>query len=425
MTNLDDVFVPGGQPVLTYVSRQDQELDRALTRYKYAPKTQILSVTGPTKSGKTVLLKHYFPDALWLTGGTIETLDSFWQTLADKLEIFTERQLHVDSSRSEAHGTGISGSVGVASAEVSEGRESGVTKATTVGRSRVADSAVREELVRTKQMVVVDDFHYIHERVQGAIVRAIKDLVFDRVPFVFLAVPHRAYDVVKVEKEMTGRVQQLQTGVWSDRDLRSIIVQGFQALNISVSSELLNRLVQESFASPQLMQQFGLNLCLDAGIYTSDHDLENLDDPDWQTFLAQCASHTSRTAFDRLRTGPRQRSDRKPRSLRDGRVTDMYGVVLAAIQLEGARAALSYETLRSAVKQVLDPSEVQPQRQEITRVLEEMTKIAREKIEGEPVLDYETENSILHIADPFFAFYIKNAHHELAPTVEGSNPEPV
>jgi hypothetical protein len=36
-----------------------------------------------------------------------------------------------------------------------------------------------------------------------------------------------------------------------------------------------------------------------------------------------------------------------------------------------------------------------------------MTKISREVIDGEPVLDYDVELSTLFIADPFFAYYLR------------------
>jgi hypothetical protein len=48
-----------------------------------------------------------------------------------------------------------------------------------------------------------------------------------------------------------------------------------------------------------------------------------------------------------------------------------------------------------------------PARHEITRVLEEMSRIARDQIDGEPVVDYDEELSTLHISDPFFAYYLR------------------
>jgi hypothetical protein len=40
-------------------------------------------------------------------------------------------------------------------------------------------------------------------------------------------------------------------------------------------------------------------------------------------------------------------------------------------------------------------------------VLLVMSKIAREQLEGEPVVDYDEGYKTLHISDPFFAFYLR------------------
>jgi hypothetical protein len=36
-----------------------------------------------------------------------------------------------------------------------------------------------------------------------------------------------------------------------------------------------------------------------------------------------------------------------------------------------------------------------------------MSRIARDQIDGEPVVDYDEELSTLHISDPFFAYYLR------------------
>ena len=48
------VFIPGGQPSITYVDRDHLGIERSLVKAIKLPST-IVSLTGPTKSGKTVL----------------------------------------------------------------------------------------------------------------------------------------------------------------------------------------------------------------------------------------------------------------------------------------------------------------------------------------------------------------------------------
>jgi len=44
---------------------------------------------------------------------------------------------------------------------------------------------------------------------------------------------------------------------------------------------------------------------------------------------------------------------------------------------------------------------------DLNAYLEEMSKIARDSLEGEPVVDYDESLSTLHISDPYFAFYLR------------------
>ena len=54
---LKKVFTPGGQPSITYVGREHLKLEDAV-REPLVKGYSINVVTGPTKSGKTVLCRH-------------------------------------------------------------------------------------------------------------------------------------------------------------------------------------------------------------------------------------------------------------------------------------------------------------------------------------------------------------------------------
>jgi len=81
---ISKVFVPGGQPSITYVPRSELQLEQKLQDY-LDEGHKFLSLSGPTKSGKTVLIKTVVPNAVWLNGGNIRKIDRFWGTLADRV----------------------------------------------------------------------------------------------------------------------------------------------------------------------------------------------------------------------------------------------------------------------------------------------------------------------------------------------------
>jgi hypothetical protein len=408
--HVTDVFVPGGQPTITYVPRSSLGLEEHVRDY-LAERHRILSLSGPTKSGKTVLLKSILAGVphVWISGGEITTLDRFWERLADELDTPTATQTSRGSE--ETTTTSKSATGGVAPAGIGfQGGFSSQTGAarlegTLVTRTRSVAGAARKALLDRQLPLVIDDFHYINPAVQLEIVRTLKDPIFNGVPVIVVAVPHRAYDSVRIETEMTGRVEQLPIAFWSAEELRLIPREGFAALNVVADDELLDHLIREAFQSPHLMQDFCLGLCKDNGVRETQAAPRGLELPDLTGFLRARVVNASKTAFDLLSRGPRQRKDRITRQLKDGSSTDIYGAVLAAIAATGPLTELKYEDLRRSLREVMLGGP--PQGPEVTRVLVEMNKIAREKIEGEPVVDWDAGLGTLFISDPFFAFYLR------------------
>jgi hypothetical protein len=146
---------------------------------------------------------------------------------------------------------------------------------------------------------VIDDFHYIDRPVQVQIVRALKDAVFEGLALILSAVPHRAYDAVRAEVEMTGRVELLEIPSWTEEELRSIAENGFAALNVRDPDGIVDKLVAETFGSPHLMQDFCLQICKQNEIARTQPSTTALGVPDWPVFFREQASIASKPVFDR------------------------------------------------------------------------------------------------------------------------------
>lgn len=402
----EQIFIPGGLPRVTYVPREHLKIEERVQFWKKGPHTTLMAVSGPTKTGKTVLLKTFFPDAIWLSGGAIETVDEFWETICDLREEFTDRELSVDADAGSSANGGIGASGGVVNVTGDYGTSHNSHRGYSLGRSSSAKDAARKSLRQGLPTVIIDDFHYINPDVQKKIIRGLKDLIFESLPVILISVPHRANDAIRVEHEMTGRLTEVSMGEWSEADLEEIGRKGFRALEIDIPGSVINMLSRESLGSPHLMQSHCLNISQVSHNIPLANDMEY-----WKKFFVEQVSRDSKTAFDLLKQGPRQRTDRLQRQLRNGVKTDIYGAILAAIASTGPRIELQYEDLRAALRTTLNGD--LPQRHEVTNVLEQMTRIARDSIHGEPVLEYDNQYSTLYIADPFFAYFLKWAPESL------------
>src|SRR3954454_5192160 len=87
-----DVFTPSSFPEHTYVARGDDDLEAKL-RFALATKGQIVSLSGPSKSGKTVLVEkvvgkeHLVP----VVGAGVKEPDQIWGRVLDWLDAPVER----------------------------------------------------------------------------------------------------------------------------------------------------------------------------------------------------------------------------------------------------------------------------------------------------------------------------------------------
>jgi hypothetical protein len=300
----------------------------------------LVTVTGHTKSGKTVLVRKVLPrsDAVWIDGGAVGEENDFWTTIIDQLELFQGGSI----SESDDITTEISGSVKAGASAIIAKGEGQLAGSIGTNRNR---SSVRARQVSSRATaiaglreagtpVVIDDFHYLPRILQGNVVRALKPLIFDGLPVVIIAIPHRRYDAVKVEREMTGRILSVAIPPWSPEELKFIPEAGFPLLDSYISPGLSRDLADESLGSPHLMQEFCRAVCKAHGITNSfGGKYADIDGQSLKAIFSETAETIGRPIFEKLARGPRQRTDRIQRQLKTGLEVDIYGLVLHALAL--------------------------------------------------------------------------------------------
>jgi hypothetical protein len=407
-----DIFVPGGFPRHTYNPRMELQLEDRV-RESTQNLCKLVTVTGQTKSGKTVLARKVLPreESVWIDGGVVSQEDDFWHVILDQLDLFQGKSQ--DSSESTSANFVAGGSAGanflVAKGDAKVEGQVGTTRQTASGESQTLSSRVvaLRGLSDARIPLVVDDFHYLPKEIQGSIVRALKPLIFDGLAVVIIAIPHRRYDALKVEKEMTGRIHPVEIPTWSDPELRFISGTGFRLLNYHVANEIEQRWINEAIGSPHLMQEFCRNICKGLQVERADEPTDlALSAEQTETVFRDVAESIGRPIFEKLARGPRQRTDRVARGLKDGRTVDIYELVLHALaHMKPGLVSIEYETLRSAIRDV-SASQI-PQLHEVARVLKHMSTIAATDQSSTPVIDFEDEEKKLHITDPFFAFFLR------------------
>lgn len=400
-----DIFVPGGFPTHTYNPREEQKLEEKIDEGKNNL-CKLITITGQTKSGKTVLTKKTYPkdSSIWIDGGSIKTEDDFWNALIDQLEYY---QAETITNSEEKYGGSISEDTlkgefvivsGTKKYSITESDKSIISSA----KTKLVSTKIRalRGLIEFKTPLVIDDFHYVNRIIQGDLIRALKSPIFDGLPVIIIAIPHKRYDAMKVEKEMTGRISIITIPSWSVDELTYIARTGFEKLKFNISEEIILLLANQAVGSPHLMQEFCRNI--------SKHFIANttIDNLLIENMFKEIADNIGRPIFEKLIKGPRQRNDRIQRELKTGETVDIYGLILVALaHMKPGLVSIEYEELRQSIREII--ASQLPQLHEVARVLKYMSNIAATDESSAPVIDFDENEKKLHITDPFFSFYLK------------------
>jgi hypothetical protein len=269
--NATEIFTPGTLPEHTYYDREDLKLEWRLLE-AIETKGFISSVSGPSKSGKTVLCETVIGKRkmLIVTGGGVAAEDQFWRKMRQKLGLPVASRR--EKGRDKGGEFGGKASVSMQLPLVAGG------KAKLEGTLKTSESSIEGfdydgpdgtellEYVASKgYTLVVDDFHYIDRTVQKSLAEQFKEAARQGAVIVVVSVSHWSDDAIRANPDLRGRVASIDIPYWSDAELRMIAEKGFPLLNVQPDTALVDRFVAESVSSPQLMQAICLQFCRDMG----------------------------------------------------------------------------------------------------------------------------------------------------------------
>ncbi|MBM7503511.1 ATP-binding protein [Agromyces aurantiacus] len=405
--DVSDVFVAGNYPAHTYNPRSGTHLESEITSY-LRQRGKCLVISGPSKSGKTVLVEHMLPRsfAVWISGNRLRTIEDVWSAIVDQLDAYTE----VSRSESEGSGVALEGSVTVGIPEFLQAkvgaRPTFDKNEAIAGRHvRSAASTVLEYLAHTPVPIVIDDFHYIEdEGLRKQVTLVVKELIL-ATHVILIAVPHVAFDPVRDSPDMNGRVWGVRVEPWEVQELAEIAVDGFRVLNLIDADGLGNKLAEASLGAPFIMQQLCQDLVWANNIYESNLSTLPLSPPSsWPVFFRTVADRHVPGIFEKLKQGPPTRGqERVNRPLKDGRRTDSYGAILLGVKSLSPRLEYHYTVLSKELEKFF--SEV-PKNQQLTSALGHMAEIAR-KGRGTSDAAFAYKDDRVNVADPFLAFYLQ------------------
>ena len=414
-----DVFAPGSFPTHTYVERRDLGTEERLADALETPGT-IVALSGPSKSGKTVLVERVVSEEnlITVTGAGIKSEDDVWQKALDWMGEPTQ----ITASNTKSTKNQISG---FAEGKVSvpllgEGGVKGggsharsKSEATGLAYGRSGMAQIVREIGGSSFVLLIDDFHYIDRGLQVAVAESLKEAVRQKVKIAVAAVPHRSDDVLRALSDLRGRVTTLSVPYWDVSSLVKIGMAGFSMMNLDIDSTDVERFAAEAAGSPQLMQAICLAACreLDCRQQLAKPRKVVLS-PDVRRKIFERAGATSdyRTLVDILIAGAKRRgTERLVFEFVDGTAGDSYSCVLRAIAANPARQSLKYDEINRRIGSFC--REAVPVGSSVSSSCKQMGILARNHLPEHRVLEWDEEKGVLDIVDPYLLFYLRWSGH--------------
>jgi hypothetical protein len=410
-----EVFTPTSYPKYTYVERDYLHHERLLREW-IRSSTQLASISGPSKAGKTVLVQRVVGEdnLITVSGASVRSADQLWErvldwwgephsTTANMLDSTTDAHVHERGAQIGVPGMGASGRNTHTTTQLSsEGAQA------TVNRRGLPQ--VVQELANSPYTILLDDFHYIPAAIQSDVAQQLKDAASRGVRICVASVPVRADNLVRALPELRGRVLAIDLEYWSRNDLVEIPRLGCPLLNLEVDQASLQMFAGEAAGSPQLMQSICLWMCNHLGVRETADPLRavQLDELARKEilFLTSCTSDF-RSLVRALISGPRARpGERRAYVHNDGRVADVYLSIMRAVAMDPPRLALEYGDLQHRLEVLCNGAS--PDGASVVNACNRLGQIAAgfASYTG-PALEWDEQAQMMLIPDPYLLFYLR------------------
>lgn len=404
-----DVFHSMGHPDVTYVHRDGGRYDDLLSA-SLDTGGQLCLVTGPSKTGKSSLYRHVLDSRnerpVEVRCDRSQVVSDIWRCALEQLDADRINTRDQSSDRSVSAGGKVSGKFGLGwLGGISGESNTGLTKSK--GQSESREKFLAEPsplhliplLSENNYVLVLEDFHYLADSVKTNLFQQWKTFSDNRVSVIVLGTTHRAVDIARSNKDLVGRISQIDLSRWRRQDLEMIGQKGFEYLELKVPPAVLRLIAVESVGLPIIAQQACLQLFLDKGLGSvrvgDDLEFTEMDACNALHHLALNNYVQLEADYQQLIQGPRKRQ----------RNFETYELLLSCFLIDPVCFSLSRPEIDERLEKMAIPQAKKPPRGSVTSTLKALENFQKKReIE---MLEWNDRLKTLHVLEPSFLFYLR------------------
>ena len=269
MPKTSEVF--GVSPRISKYSYYDRSsLDKILRRMLSRNSAHI-AIKGPSKCGKSWLRQKCLSKAILVQCHPGMSAEDIYAQALSSIGIRSD----VQESTTTCIVGGLSGQVGAGipllvkgkaeisgSVEHSHGESSTLNHATSTKNLQFVADSIKSSGAR----LVIEDFHYLSHETQETLAFHLKSLWDFQCNVIIIGVWSQMNLLIHMNSDLSERINEISVS-WTDEELRGVLHRGCKELNIEISHEIEDKVVEDSFGNVGILQSLMLRMVEDeAGI---------------------------------------------------------------------------------------------------------------------------------------------------------------
>ena len=360
----ENVFKPGCFSRYTYVCRQAPLIEET-----YEDKLEqdlkvsgcLISIVGPSKSGKTLLCEKVIENnrLIEVSGIDFDEDNNLWKVILKKLNFTSEKW----------------------------------------SKDKIINYFKENNLV-----LLLDDFHYASKAIQLNIAKQLKYALNKELKVIIISLPLLTDEAIRKNVDLIGRLILINVEPWKEKELQCIAINGYKKLGMDISQKYISNIATESLTSPQLMQ----SICLNLYFLIVNSNIKNVDVGD--KLLEKAYKRTTlnfeyKDVIKVLREGIRSRlNTRETYMISGGKFLNSNELIVNAIALNPPKMIMTVDELFLRVDSIIiDDKKII--KSEIEATLDKIVEMLKVEDPLYQVISYDGIN--VEILDPLFLFYLR------------------
>lgn len=411
--NVEEVFGVSKDQVKSYIERP--EVDGS---FKEALKTdkQII-IYGSSKQGKTALVSKHLPynENIVVSCSPRSAITDIYRSILRQLgvEIITERQAIEECECSGGLGAKFKAYFGETSGNIGlRKNETDSVRAETMEFNLELPQDIFElyRKTETKKTIILENFHYLQESVQGKLAFDLRTFQELGMRFVILGVWKEKNHLVQYNGDLLDRITEIPVEPWDEKEFVDVVREGEKYLNINISTNIVNEIIENSFGSIGVIQELVKTFCIENNILKTQKSLVLLSDKGKfeLALLDKVNDYATRhiRALEDIAKGQKVGKNKED-ALLPLYLPYYFVRAILTIDFDEVFRGVERRDLEEEIKRAHHRSgDVRPS--DISNLLYNLTKMQVDKSISPPIFDYDRVQRTVKVIDSTFYFFLKN-----------------